>query len=385
MLNAAVLLAAVSVPAALIWLTHHQAWARKIGIIVLCYLTGLALGNTGLLSADSMAVRTTITEVTIALAMPLLLFSLDIRKWRRVAGKALLSMLFATAAVTTLATALFFFFGSRGMDSVEHYAAMSVGVYTGGTPNLAAIKSGLQIPNAEYLIFHSMDTVIGSFYFLFMLTLGIPLFRKLLGSAKPGGDATAVSTTVQEDDYRPFLERANWGQLGAAAALAIVVVLMGTGLAELYNRFSTGSSGAAVVIVAITSLGILLSLNDRVRALSLAYPLGMYLIYVFCFVVSSMASFEQLANADWTVAVFLICVIVGSQLVHGVLCKLARIDGDTFIVTSVAAIASPPFVPLVARALGNPAAILTGITTGIIGYALGNYLGISLGLVLQGL
>jgi uncharacterized membrane protein len=36
------------------------------------------------------------------------------------------------------------------------------------------------------------------------------------------------------------------------------------------------------------------------------------------------------------------------------------------------------------RALGNPAMLLSGMTTGIIGYALGNYLGISLGLLLQG-
>jgi uncharacterized membrane protein len=53
------------------------------------------------------------------------------------------------------------------------------------------------------------------------------------------------------------------------------------------------------------------------------------------------------------------------------------------MVTSVAAVCSPPFVPMMARALGNPGAMLSGMTTGIIGYALGNYLGISLALFLQ--
>jgi uncharacterized membrane protein len=38
-----------------------------------------------------------------------------------------------------------------------------------------------------------------------------------------------------------------------------------------------------------------------------------------------------------------------------------------------------------ARALNNPAAILPGMTTGIIGYALGSYLGISLGILLRSL
>jgi uncharacterized membrane protein len=55
------------------------------------------------------------------------------------------------------------------------------------------------------------------------------------------------------------------------------------------------------------------------------------------------------------------------------------------MITSVAAVCSPPFVPMLARALDNPSTILSGMTTGIIGYALGNYLGISLALLLKSL
>lgn len=40
---------------------------------------------------------------------------------------------------------------------------------------------------------------------------------------------------------------------------------------------------------------------------------------------------------------------------------------------------------LMARALNNPGAMLPGMTMGVIGYALGSYLGISLGLYLRGL
>ncbi|NND68431.1 MAG: DUF819 family protein [Halioglobus sp.] len=385
MLNAVILLAAFAIPAGLIWLTHHQAWARKIGIIVLCYLAGLALGNTGVLPAGTLAARTTITEATIALAMPLLLFSLDIRSWRRVAGKAMLSMLFATASVTTLATALFFVFDSRGLESASHFAAMSVGIYTGGTPNLAAIKAGLEIPHAQYLIFHSLDTIVGSLYLLFMLTAGIPLMRHFLPAAPNTATAAGDQHDFAQDNYAPLLQPNNWSQLGIAAALAVAVVATAMGFESLYNGLVGGASGAAVLIVAITSLGILLSLSSRVRALTLSYDLGMYLIYVFCFVVSSMADLKQLADVDWTIGLFLSGTIFGSLLLHGLLCRVARVDADTYIVTSVAAIASPPFVPLIARALGNPAAILTGITTGIIGYAIGNYIGISLGLLLKSL
>jgi uncharacterized membrane protein len=115
----------------------------------------------------------------------------------------------------------------------------------------------------------------------------------------------------------------------------------------------------------------------------LSYKTGMYLIYVFCFAVATMANLADLGEISFSVAIFVAGTIAGSLLLHASLCKLAGIDSDTFMVTSVSAICSPPFVPLLVKALGNPGVLLSGMTTGIIGYALGNYIGISLALLLQ--
>ncbi|MFK7976108.1 MAG: DUF819 family protein, partial [Halioglobus sp.] len=150
-------------------------------------------------------------------------------------------------------------------------------------------------------------------------------------------------------------------------------------------HFTGAPASSAVTIVAITTLGILLSLVPQVAALKYAYKLGMYLIYVFCFVVASIASLGELVDVDPAIAAFMFFTIFGSLLLHCLLCRLLKVDADTFMVTSMAAVGSPPFVPLMARALGNPGVILSGMTTGIICYAIGNYLGISLGLLLQGL
>jgi uncharacterized membrane protein len=62
-----------------------------------------------------------------------------------------------------------------------------------------------------------------------------------------------------------------------------------------------------------------------------------------------------------------------------ILSALLRVDADTTIITSIAAVYSPPFVPAVAAALKNKDVIVSGLATGIIGYAVGNYLGIALG------
>ena len=224
----------------------------------------------------------------------------------------------------------------------------------------------------------------------YLLTLGVPLFRAILGretalTGSDQGSATGPDASDHQDDYRPLLDPGNRWQIVASLALAVLAVALSLGLAEMLAPVTAGERNNAVLIVALTTLGMLFSLHPRVRVLALSYRLGMYLIYVFCLAVSSMVRFEQLADMDAMVAVFLVAVVFAGLALHALLCRLARVDGDTFMVTSVAAVASPPFVPLMARALNNPGAILPGMTTGVIGYALGSYLGISLGLYLRSL
>lgn len=374
----------LAIPGFLLWLTHRQDWARKLGIIALCYMAGLLVGNTGLLPEDILPVQQLISDATVVMAMPLLLFTLDIRQWRAVAGKAMISMLIATTSVVTLATLMFFAFRGQGAEPASHFAAMSVGVYTGGTPNLAAIKTGLDIPHSEYIVFHSLDTLVGAAYLLLMLTVGIPLFRRFLGRPPVNAlDSADEAHHFDSDDFSPLLQVRNIPEILRAAFLSALVVATATGFSELSAVLFSAGKSSATVIVALTSLGILLSLFRRVRQLHLSYKLGMYLIYVFCFAVASMASVDRLTQVNVSIAAFVLGTVLGGLLLHGLLCRLAGIDSDTFMVTSVAAVCSPPFVPMMARALGNPATILSGMTTGIIGYALGNYLGISLGLLLQ--
>ena len=374
----------VLLPAGLLWLTHQQDWARKVGIIGLCYVAGLAFGNLGLIPGKFQPAQQLITDCSIALALPLLLFSLDIRQWSQVAGKAILSMFLASTAVTAIATVLFILFREQGSETASHFAAMSVGVYTGGTPNLAAIKTGLEIPDSEYLVFHSLDTVFGAVYLAVMLTVGVPIFRTLLKRPAPGqAGSTEEMSHLIGDDLTPLLDLQNLPELLKAAALSLLVVAAAIGVSELVPRLLPVGKSDATVIILLTTLGIGLSLVPAVRGLKLSYMLGMYLIYVFCFTVASQATLEQLAQVDVGVVVFVTVAVVGSLILHCLFCWFAGIDSDTFMVTSVAAICSPPFVPMMAKVLDNPATILSGMTTGIIGYALGNYLGISLGLLLQ--
>jgi uncharacterized membrane protein len=75
--------------------------------------------------------------------------------------------------------------------------------------------------------------------------------------------------------------------------------------------------------------------------------------------------------------------IFGSLILHVAGSAIFRIDTDTVIITSVAGICSPPFVPMVASALKNRDVILPGVVTGIIGWVIGTYLGIGISTILS--
>ena len=78
-----------------------------------------------------------------------------------------------------------------------------------------------------------------------------------------------------------------------------------------------------------------------------------------------------------TVAVFL------SLTVHAVACRLMRVDADSMMISSVAFINSPPFVPMASAAMQNKRALVTGLGVGIIGYAVGNHFGVLMAELLE--
>lgn len=364
-------------PAILLLGVRHISVARLLGPIVLCYAAGLLLGVSGLMPETTNPLRTTITEVSLALALPLLLFSVDIRAWRHVAGRAMLSMGLAITAVVFVASLLYYSAAARGVAAPEQLSGMAIGMYTGGIANLGAIKLALAIPDARYLLFATVDTFVGALYLLLVLTLGRRVFARFLAPFPDSyqGDDQAYG---EVESYQELLRPAALpGILGALLAAGVCV-----GAAVLLAPFFPFAANEIVIIVLLTSFGLLASFIPRIRNNASASKLGMYLIYVFSFCVAASLDLAALATMNSTILVFVTLATFGSLLLHALLCRLFKVDVDTFLITSVAALMSPAFVPMVARNLRNPGILMSGMATGILGFAIGNYLGISMALLL---
>jgi uncharacterized membrane protein len=135
----------------------------------------------------------------------------------------------------------------------------------------------------------------------------------------------------------------------------------------------------AVLILVLTTLSLGVSFIKPIRQIEHSFDLGLYCVYVFCFAIANMVNVSELNLIDNLFILYYIAFAVfGSMVLQVLFARLFKIDGDTVLVSSIALINSPPFVPMVAATLNNKDVVLTGISIGLLGYAVGNYLGIGI-------
>ena len=382
-----VILAAVAyvlIPAGVVWLCRRFRTIGKAGAILVLYFLGIILANLFIFPFDGLAERLyplqdTLTSVTIPLALPLILFACDFRNWP--VRKALVSLLIGLFSVLTIVTAGYFLLRDHLGELAASIAGMAVGVYTGGTPNLAAIKMMLGVDEATYVLMNSFDMLVSFLFLVFLMAVGIRLFRKIL----PVADAETIEkkrvktgqklAQSEAEMYRDIFTRKHFLPTLKALGLAVLIAGIGIGISLL----TTGGINMIVLILTLTTLAIAASFLPAVKKWEKSYDAGMYLVLIFSLVVASMVDIRSLDfNEGLWLLIYIAFAIFGSLTLQVLLGKIFKVDADTTVITSVAMINSPLFVPMIADSMKNRKVILTGISIGIIGYAVGNYLGVLL-------
>jgi uncharacterized membrane protein len=410
-------------PLIIIYLCKKWSFLKKMGSIVLAYAFGLLIGSIGILPRGSSGyhlalqgraaiptpeletlvsqgkaiekdyyvnqiaqTQDMIPSIVIPLAFPLLLFSLNIKKWLRYAKIGLISVCLALLSGLIMVPVGFFIFKNSIPESWK-LAGMFVGIYAGGTPNFVALKLALNVDPNLFVIVSTYDMIVGAVLILFFITIAPKLFRSILPPFKniPNTNAN-LDTSFSEietdyEDYSGMFNKDSILPLLGALGLSVVIFAVSFGISLLLPRIPQ----MVVVILSITTFAILASLIKSVNRIEKTFQLGMYLIVVFSLAVASMADLKTMFGLGMlNLILFITWCYFGSLLLHLVLSIIFRIDADNFVITSAAFIFSTPFVPMVAGALKNKNIIITGITGGIIGYIAGNYLGIALAYFLKG-
>lgn len=282
-------------------------------------------------------------------------------------------------------TAGYVIFGTSIPDGAK-VGGMLTGVYTGGTINLAALKTMLGVDEETYIMMNSYDILVSFLYLSFLLTVGIKLFRKFLPnesrqfSTKDAEDLQKEIGKENENPYKGLFTKAGMSQAGKLIGLTAVIIGVSAGVALLLPS----SMFMTIFILMLTTLGIAFSFVKNIREMKYSYDIGMYFIYIFCLAVASMADLGKLDFAGGiSLLGYLLVAVFGSLAIQVILARIFRIDSDMTIIASVTYINSPPFVPMMAAAMKNKDVLIPGLTIGVIGYAAGNYLGFLMSRLLE--
>ena len=360
---------------------------QKIGTVVLAYAVGIIASLCGVfhfadpaIGATFTKLQSTVMNVAVPLAIPLMLFNCDFKLWTKSLPKTTWALVTGIAAVIVASISGYFIFRNH-VPEIAKVTGMMAGIYTGGTMNFNALGAALNVDRSVMAIVLAFQMVITTPYIFFLLGGGYKIFRKLLPykdiTHKGRMDEDEVETNDVEN-YRGMFEKKNFIGMMKGLGLSICFLAVGAGLALLI----TGTLNELVVILTITTLSIIASFFKPVRELPKTFELGMFFILIFSVIVASMFDINSVNGGSLYIGGFVLWIIGISVALHLLLCRIAKVSGDLFCVCQVGLLCSPPFVPPIAGAMKNKKVLISGIVVGLVGYAIGTYLGALLAWVL---
>ena len=372
-------------PAGVIWLCRRYPLLDNIGPILLLYAIGIIIANLPIPLDGMTQVAEIVQSVSIPLAIPMMLFACSFKRGEVRTQLVVIISGFLSVAIAVVAGYMLF---GRNMSEGAEVGGIVSGMYTGGTLNAASLQKIFSTSKETFMLISSYDIVISLLYFVFLFTFGIRLFRRLYGekltlalSDKERCELESEIAEQRQNRYARLLKREGRIELAKILGVTLLVVALSAGVALPF-----GGLFMVIFILMLTTLGVACSFIRGVGNLSLSFDIGMYLIYIFSLSVASMADFSMV-DLDGGVSqiAFMSCAVFLSLMIHAIFCRIARVSADAMVISSVSFINSPPFVPMVAVFMRNRSVLITGLSAGVVGYALGTHFGVLMSSLLGGL
>jgi len=380
------LLIFVLAPFVIITIFRKYKVAKAIGTVIMAYAVGILVSFvfsfTDFLSVTESkslhGIMEKIMSVSVSLAIPLMLFSSDYKKWLKALPKAVMTLCMGVVAIIAAVLLSFFLFKNSGIPELYKVGGMMTAFYTGGTMNFSAVSGALKTNGTIITLTLTSEMVIMFVLLVFLTAGGYKLFRWILPfkdehHVKNVNDASDDQIKDIED-YERMLTKKVFPKTMLGFLLSLVFLAVGAGLSLLL----TGSLNEVVVLLTITTLAIAASFSEKIRKLPKTFELGMFFILIFSVIVASLFDVSKLDSSALTIFLFVLCITLSSFVIHCILCWFTKVPGDLFTVSHIALLCSPPFIPPLVAAMGNRKVLISGITIGLVGYAIGNYFGLAM-------
>ncbi|UCC26514.1 MAG: DUF819 family protein [Gemmatimonadales bacterium] len=388
------------------WLERYPRF-RKLGAAAASILFTMALSNAGLIPGAS-PVYDFFTGYGVLAGTVLILLSVDLSSIKA-AGSAM-AVAFAIGAVGSAVGAAVMGFALYPGLGEETYklSGQFAATYIGGGVNFAAVAQAFDTSGELFTAGVAADVIITAFWLVTCLAVpalwrgggtsggaveGEAVRGSMAGgravdgegageeATDPGADtaiAAAADTAPAEESDHPLVRAlfssgrpVGLTDLGGATALTVSSIWVSTLLSGVFPRIPA--------VFWLTTLALLLAQLPAVKRLSGTSVLGNYLILLFLACNGARSVVARIVEVGPEVFYF----AVGTVAIHGTvifgLGRLARLDLGTLAVASQANVGGSASAMAIATARGYDSRILPGVAVGILGVALGNYVGLGVG------
>lgn len=373
-------------------LEQRFKWASRISGAIIALVMAIILSNTGIIPTES-SVYDAVWSVIVPLAIPLLLFQINLKKLFRESGRLLLMFLISSIG-TVAGTTLAFFALREHIPMLDKIAAMFSASYIGGGVNFAAMAAKFETPGE--LVSASVVADNLTMAVLFIVLIIIPtmsFFRKRYKT--PHIDEVESRAGKDENLAKSYWKPKQISLLDIALAVGITftIVLVAKKLSQYFDmRIPSGDNvgflwnlanglfgDMYLMLTTLTFLALLLfpRFFERLQG---SQEIGTYLIHIFFVVIGIPASIPLIIEQAPLLFVFAVTIVIINVVISLVFGKLLRFDLEEIMLAINANAGGPTTAAALAIAKGWQNLVGPILIVGTFGYIVGNYVGTVMGL-----
>jgi uncharacterized membrane protein len=360
------------IPVFFLWLERKTKWKvfDFLPAIIWIFLTPIFLSNLGVIPRST-PIYTTFKSFAVPLFIVLMLLDINIREALRVAWRGAVVLVLGSFGIVIGAAVSFYAFRfGLPEDAWSGFGALA-GSWIGGTGNLAAVAESLSTPDEFVGVVVVVDNFVYLAYFPIILTSKrwASWFNRFSRVSQEQIDHIAESTKGVERKSHALHFRHVLTLLG----FGFGAILVANYLARLVPELPPVLTEKTWAMLLVTTIGIALSATP-LKKVPGTEPLSMTFVYIYMTMIGASADLRQLAGAQWFLVAGFVCIAVHFPFIV-VAARMFRVDVSMAAVASVAAVGGAASAP-VAAGFHREELVPVSIMLALIGYALGNYLGV---------
>lgn len=377
-----------------IYLEQTYQWASKISGAIIALLGAMILTNINVLPVES-PVYDAVWSYIVPLAIPLLLFQVNLKKIWKESSRIL--FIFLISSIGTVAgTTLAFFALKDVIPELDKIGAIITGSYIGGGVNFAAMAAKFETPGELVSATVVADNLMMASYFFVLIAIpAIGFFRKNYRTPYIEEVEKEAQNAEGKTISESFWARKNISLKDIALSIgtAFLLVVVSFKLAEWFASIIPsgenvfwfyavlgGVLGDSYLMLTTITIAAVSLFPRKFEAMNGSQEFGTYFIYIFFVVIGIPASLPIIFQNAPLLLVFVAIVVIINMLISFTLGRFFNFSLEEIILATNANVGGPTTAAAMAIARGWKDLIVPILLIGTLGYIIGNYIATALGL-----